>query len=130
MSSTVTTRSHQRANTVNVSSPMARGLVQGSPTLSIRQDVSFLSNTPLSSHAPRAQSPSPLRGVEAPQEKDASRAAALAQIEQVRMLILGMDQRLDMREERLSKTLHNAEDESKRFEEAVTAAAAVGVGPA
>ncbi len=35
-----------------------------------------------------------------------------------------------MREERLSKTLHNAEDESKRFEEVVTAATAVGVGPA
>ncbi len=32
------------------------------------------------------RSPSPLRGVEAQQEKDASRAAALAQIEQVRML--------------------------------------------
>lgn len=71
-----------------------------------------------------------MRGAEVQQEKEAIRTAAMAQIEQVRMLILGMDQRLDMREERLSKTIHKAEDESKRFEDAVTAAAAVGVGPA
>lgn len=130
MSSTITSRSHQRANTVNISSPIARGLVQSSPTPSIRPDASFLSSTPLSSHAPRTQSPSSLRGAEVQQEKEAIRTAAMAQIEQVRMLILGMDQRLDMREERLSKTIHKAEDESKHFEDAVTAAAAVGVGPA
>lgn len=43
------------------------------------------------------------------------------------MLILGMDQRLDVREERLAKTLQRAEDEGKRYEGAAVAAAAVGV---
>lgn len=51
----------------------------------------------------------------------------MAQIEQIRMLVLGMDQRLDAREERLAKTLERAENEGKRFEGAAAAAATVGL---
>jgi hypothetical protein len=40
----------------------------------------------------------------------------LAQIEQIRMLILGMEQRLQVREEKLVKTVEKAEDEGRRFE--------------
>lgn len=40
----------------------------------------------------------------------------LAQIEQIRMLILGMEQRLQVREEKLVKTVERAEDEGRRFE--------------
>ena len=40
----------------------------------------------------------------------------LAQIEQVRMLILGMEQRLQVREKKLVKAVERAEDEGRRFE--------------
>lgn len=41
----------------------------------------------------------------------------LAHVEQVRLLILGMEQRLQTREEKLTKTMEKAESESRRFEE-------------
>ncbi|KAG5638920.1 hypothetical protein H0H81_008689 [Sphagnurus paluster] len=40
-----------------------------------------------------------------------------ARVEQVRMLILGMEQRLQVREERLTKTIERAEAEGLKFEE-------------
>ncbi|KAF8982519.1 hypothetical protein BDQ17DRAFT_1397113 [Cyathus striatus] len=43
--------------------------------------------------------------------------ATLAHIEQVRLLILGMEQRLQTREEKLTKVIERAENETKRFEE-------------
>lgn len=42
--------------------------------------------------------------------------AKLSHIEQVRMLILGMEQRLQVREEKLSKTMEKAERESGLLE--------------
>ncbi|KAF8902255.1 hypothetical protein CPB84DRAFT_1908916 [Gymnopilus junonius] len=62
------------------------------------------------------------------EEKMAQRQAALAQIEQVKMLILGMDQRLDAREEKLAKMLERAEGEGRRYENKVAEAKAAGVG--
>ncbi|KAI0706178.1 hypothetical protein BC835DRAFT_1516556 [Cytidiella melzeri] len=44
--------------------------------------------------------------------------ATKAYIEQVRLLVLGMDQRLQDREEKLMKTIEAAEGESTKFEEA------------
>ncbi|KAF5384838.1 hypothetical protein D9615_000905 [Tricholomella constricta] len=49
-------------------------------------------------------------------EKDAS-----ARVEQVRMLILGMEQRLQVREEKLAKSIERAESQERRFEEGRTA---------
>ena len=43
--------------------------------------------------------------------------ATLAHIEQVRMLILGMEQRLQVREEKLGKVVERAEGEGRRFEQ-------------
>lgn len=43
--------------------------------------------------------------------------ATLAQIEQVRLLVLGMEQRLQSREESLTQIIQRAEGEGVRFEE-------------
>lgn len=43
--------------------------------------------------------------------------ATLAHIEQVRMLIMGMEQRLQTREDKLLKSVERAEGEGRRFEE-------------
>ncbi|TFY77105.1 hypothetical protein EWM64_g6908 [Hericium alpestre] len=46
-----------------------------------------------------------------------SAEATLAHVEQVRLLILGMEQRLQAREEKLNKTVERAEGEGAKFEE-------------
>jgi len=51
------------------------------------------------------------------EEGKVDRQQALAHIEQVRLLILGMEQRLQTREEKLVKTLERAEGEGRRFDE-------------
>jgi hypothetical protein len=43
--------------------------------------------------------------------------ATMAHIEQVRLLVLGMDQRLQAREEKLNKTIEKAETEGMEFED-------------
>ncbi|EPQ60102.1 hypothetical protein GLOTRDRAFT_89713 [Gloeophyllum trabeum ATCC 11539] len=54
-------------------------------------------------------------------EKTAPSPAAvnetMAHIEQVRLLILGMEQRLQVREEKLAKSIDKAQSEGRRFEE-------------
>ena len=40
----------------------------------------------------------------------------MAQVEQVRLLVLGMEERLRVREEKLVKTMEKADQESHRFE--------------
>jgi len=40
----------------------------------------------------------------------------MAQVEQVRLLVLGMEERLRVREEKLVKTMERADQESHRFE--------------
>ena len=47
----------------------------------------------------------------------ASPEAAMAQVEKVRLLILGMEERLQMREERLMQNIKKAEAEGIKFEE-------------
>ncbi|KAJ7066457.1 hypothetical protein C8F01DRAFT_1052571 [Mycena amicta] len=55
--------------------------------------------------------------VEDPRVQQQQAQATLAHIEQVRMLILGMEQRLHTREEKLVKSVERAESEGRRFEE-------------
>jgi len=43
--------------------------------------------------------------------------AAIAQIEQVKLMILGMDQRLETREAEITANIKRAQGESSRFEE-------------
>jgi hypothetical protein len=43
--------------------------------------------------------------------------ATMAHIEQVRLMILGMEQRLQVREEKLVKTVEKAEKEGAKFQE-------------
>ncbi|KAM6498956.1 hypothetical protein JOM56_006904 [Amanita muscaria] len=45
-----------------------------------------------------------------------SQGVTLSQIESVRLLVLGIEQRLQTREEKLVKTMEKAENEGKRFE--------------
>jgi len=45
-----------------------------------------------------------------------SREATLAHIESIRLLVLGIEQRLQTREEKLVKTVERAENEGKKFE--------------
>lgn len=52
-----------------------------------------------------------------PPTDEPSNQATLAHIEQIRLLILGMEQRLQGREEKLIKTVERAEAESARFED-------------
>jgi hypothetical protein len=42
--------------------------------------------------------------------------ATIAQVEQVRLLVLGMEERLRVREEKLVKTMEKADQEGHRFE--------------
>jgi len=44
-----------------------------------------------------------------------------AQIHQIRMLVMGMEQRLQLREEKLGKELNKAEAESQRFQQLAAA---------
>jgi hypothetical protein len=46
----------------------------------------------------------------------ASAEATMAHVEQVRLLVLGMEERLRTREEKLVKTMEKADQESHRFE--------------
>ena len=46
----------------------------------------------------------------------ASAEAAIAQVEQIRLLVLGMEERLRVREEKLVKTMEKAGQESHKFE--------------
>ncbi|KAF4612454.1 hypothetical protein D9613_004415 [Agrocybe pediades] len=125
---------HQRSNTI--SSPLSHMTRSYSPSSSPRPSSS-------SGFRPTSGSPTPYQqnstsqaqseqqqqdNAENQAEKEAQRQAALAQIEQVRMLILGMDKKLDMREEKLSKMVDRAESESKKFEATLVEAKTAGVG--
>ncbi|KIM38202.1 hypothetical protein M413DRAFT_447953 [Hebeloma cylindrosporum] len=129
--------SHVRSNTLS-------SITRHSPSPSPHPDsfTPTLSTTtthhgmPHSSHVSRfTNSPTPYQhqhsdsNQQAPQQqeqqlKEAQRLATLAQIEEMRLLILGMDQRLGAREDKLTKTLERAENEGKKYETAAAAVAA------
>ena len=52
-----------------------------------------------------------------PEQQRKSVEAAIAQIEQVKLMILGMDQRLESRETEIAANIKRAQTESSRFEE-------------
>lgn len=66
------------------------------------------------------------------EKEESYRQAQFAHLEKLRMLILGMGQRLEGREEKLVKAVEQAENEGKRYQAAAAAAAqnvvAVDVG--
>lgn len=66
---------------------------------------------------PQGSSPS-IKGSQTKHEAShATAEATLAQVEQMRLLILGMQQRLQTREETLTKAIERAEGEGMKFEE-------------
>ncbi|XP_006453842.1 hypothetical protein AGABI2DRAFT_196390 [Agaricus bisporus var. bisporus H97] len=80
--------------------------------------VTSLASSPLSIASPAASRPaSATPPPSSSQMSQPDRQQALAYIEQVRLLVLGMEQRLQTRENKLVKTLERAEGEGKRFEQ-------------
>lgn len=69
-----------------------------------------------SAHAQSTPVPTPANSHSA--DSQADREATKAYIEQVRTLVLGMEQRMQSREENLVKALEVAQAESAKFEEA------------
>lgn len=69
------------------------------------------------SRMPRSGTPATGDPAEANDALIEQQRATLAHIEQVRMLILGMEQRLQTREEKLVLTVEKAEMEGIKFEE-------------
>ena len=62
-------------------------------------------------------SPGKSKGDSSAQKSQASVEATKAYLEQVRLTILGMEQRMQSREEKLAKHIERAEAEGARFEE-------------
>ncbi|KAJ7080972.1 hypothetical protein B0H15DRAFT_855724 [Mycena belliarum] len=87
------------------------------PTMAGRSMLHQRSNTlasmpsPVLAHAQPNTTASPAEPPTAAQQH-----ATLAHIEQVRMLIMGMEQRLQTREDKLIKSVERAESEGRRFE--------------
>jgi len=105
---------HHRSNTIGSLPASFRSSNSQSPPPLIRshrKQNSQNQSSPLDEHA--------LEG----QEKEARhRQAQAAHLEQLKLLILGMEQRLEVREEKLTKTVEHAENEGKRYEVAAAAA--------
>ncbi|KAF7308928.1 hypothetical protein MKEN_01093300 [Mycena kentingensis (nom. inval.)] len=104
---------------------IAPATVAAPGTISNRNFFHSRSNTrsahasPVLAHAqaaPVSASPTAVNDASAPSPQ-VHQAATLAHIEQVRMLILGMEQRLQTREDKLVKSVERAESEGRRFEE-------------
>ena len=67
--------------------------------------------------------------LEGKEKEEGHRQAQIAHLEQIRLLILGMEQRLEVREEKLVKAVEQAENEGKKYEAAAAATQKfVGVG--
>lgn len=120
---------HHRSNTLGSIPRMA----PSSSPVSFRSSGS--QSPPPSAHKKQiSQSqPSPLLDEEMQEVQDKEerhRQAQIAHLERLRLLILGMEQRLEVREEKLVKAVEQAENEGRRYEAAAVAAqnlvAAVG----
>ena len=131
--------SHVRSNTLSSiarhspsPSPYPDAFLPGSSPLSHHHHgmphTSRFTNSPAPHNYQQQQDPNqqpPSQVEQAQQHREAQRMATLAQIEEMRLLILGMDQRLGVREEKLVKTLERAENEGRKYETAAAAATAV-----
>lgn len=69
-------------------------------------------------HARSSSVPQVIMPSAIPMGKSSDAESAKAYVEQVRLLILGMEQRLKTREEKLAKAVEAAEVEGGRYEEA------------
>ncbi|KAG6901582.1 hypothetical protein C0995_010252 [Termitomyces sp. Mi166 len=78
---------------------------------------SSLDIAPVTHSTPVLSSPSTTRRPVPAAPNNVENGDMPARLEQVRMLILGMEQRLQIREEKLAKTIEKAESEAHRFEE-------------
>ncbi|CAA7265038.1 unnamed protein product [Cyclocybe aegerita] len=115
---------HQRSNTIN--SPIVGGARRThSPSPSPRADAYHHPNaSPGARHTHNVSRSSIVHSPTPPAVIDEEREAAreerererLAQLEQMKLLILGMQQRLEIREEKLVKMVEKAESEGRRFE--------------
>jgi hypothetical protein len=79
-----------------------------------------VTGSPLSVTSSNAQIPTPNSAHSPPkrnQEPAVDKQQTLAHIEQIRLLVLGMEQRLETREEKLVKTMERAEGEGRRFDQ-------------
>ncbi|KAF9528147.1 hypothetical protein CPB83DRAFT_907075 [Crepidotus variabilis] len=116
------TNLHQRSNTlsraVHSSSPVSLRGSSHSRQSSFSKQVVVDQNQYEEDEVAQA-----LEGNDEKRQKEEYRAAQRAHLEQLRMLILGMEQRLEVREEKLVKVVEKAEAEGKRYE---AAAASVG----
>lgn len=71
---------------------------------------SFLNRAPATPPPPSEASDSP------PATSQASIEATLSQMEQIRLLVLGMEQRMQEREQKLTKTIERAEAQEMKCE--------------
>ncbi|KAJ6481938.1 hypothetical protein C8R45DRAFT_1003518 [Mycena sanguinolenta] len=97
---------------------IAPATVAGRSIIHQRSNTLSTMPSPVLSHAQAQNTGAP--SVEDPQtaaQRQQMDQATLAHIEQVRMLIMGMEQRLQTREEKLMKSVERAESEGRRFEE-------------
>ncbi|KAG5341672.1 hypothetical protein J132_01491 [Termitomyces sp. J132] len=78
---------------------------------------SSLDIAPAIHSTPALSSPATTRRPAQAASNNAENGNMSTRLEQVRMLILGMEQRLQIREEKLVKTIEKAESEANRFEE-------------
>ncbi|KAJ6527623.1 hypothetical protein DFH09DRAFT_935600, partial [Mycena vulgaris] len=99
---------HQRSNTLNsIPSPvLAHAQAQATSSTAVPPTAAQHQLQIEQQHATLVPFKVPLFG-----------SSLLAHIEQVRMLIMGMEQRLQTREDKLVKSVERAENEGRRFEE-------------
>ncbi len=110
---------HQRSNTISSFSRMTHS----SSPVSFRRSTSR-SPPPraFTQHTSRTHSGLLDENVLEEREKEGKhRQTQVAHLEQLRMLILGMEQRLELREEKLLKTVEIAENEGKNYTVAAAA---------
>ncbi|KAF7309926.1 hypothetical protein MIND_00364900 [Mycena indigotica] len=90
--------------------------ITGRSFLHSRSNTLSAHASPVLAHA-QAASVTTASPIEDPRAQQQQTQATLAHIEQVRLLIMGMEQRLQTREEKLVKSVQRAESEGRRFEE-------------
>ncbi|KAJ7768579.1 hypothetical protein DFH07DRAFT_807319 [Mycena maculata] len=99
--------------------PASAPTINGRSMLHQRSNTLSVMPSPVLSHAQAQNTPSEVEPPIAAQRQlqIEHQHATLAHIEQVRMLIMGMEQRLQTREDKLAKSVERAEGEGRRFDE-------------
>jgi hypothetical protein len=117
---------HHRSNTI---SSFSRTTHSSSPVSFRRSTSRSPPPRTLAQHTLRPHSGLLDENVLEEREKEEKHSQAqVAHLEQLRMLILGMEQRLELREEKLLKTVEIAENEGKIYTVAAAAHAVAAIG--